>query len=229
MTAVTFDPTSRTRPIDFATVAIAIGAALISYGVAITLLIVLRTDSATAGVSQYLVSGLAPLVAVAIVYVVRVRDLAALGFRKIAPRWILISLAAGVGAVLLSILATIVTVAVSGPPSDLQADYQAASSAGPLMVALALFAGAVLTPLGEELFFRGVITNWLLRFGGWVAIPVGAAIFAVSHGINYITVVAFVVGVIAGLLFRATGSIWPSVIVHAVNNAYAVLAAALLV
>ena len=35
---------------------------------------------------------------------------------------------------------------------------------------------------------------------------------------------AFVIGLITALLFRATGSIWPGVIVHAVNNSYSVLA-----
>jgi uncharacterized protein len=224
----TFPTTGTGRRLDLPAVLIAIAAAAISYGVAITLLIVAGPDDpGVAGVSQYLVSGLAPIVAVAVVYAVRVRGLAELGIRRVRARWLLIAAAAGVGAILLNILAAFVIFSLTGPPSDIQADYQAASAGGPLLLVLSLVAGAMLTPLGEELLFRGVLANWLLRFGPWLAVPLSSAIFAVAHGINYILPIAFIVGVVAVLLFRATGSIWPGVVVHAVNNGYSVLASAL--
>lgn len=223
MTAPT--TTSPLRP-DLRTLLVAIGAAVVSYGVAVTLLIATRTDSATAGVAQYLVSGLAPAVAVGIAFLVGARDPAALGLRRIPPRWILVSVACGIGAVALTIAVTVVTVVLTGPPSDLQRDYGAAASGGPLLLALTLLAGAVLTPIGEELLFRGVIANWLMRFGAWIAVPLSAMVFALAHGIDYVLPVAFVIGVVAALLLRATGSIWPGVIVHAVNNGYAIVAAA---
>ena len=222
-----FPPTGRARPIDSMTVAIIAGSAAISYGVAVTLLLVTRVDSATAGVAQYLVSGLAPIVAVAIVYVVRVRDARALGIRGVTWRWIGIAVGAGIGTIILNILVAMVVVLLTGPPSGVQADYASAYAGGPAVWALAFLAGAVLTPLGEELLFRGVLANWLLRYGGWIAVPVSAAVFAVSHGITYILPVAFVVGVVTALLFRATASIWPGVIVHAIYNGYVILAGAL--
>lgn len=226
MTQDAFRPTARTRPIDLTTVAITVGAAAISYGVAIALLTRIRVDSATAGVAQYLVSGLAPIIAVAIVHLVRVRSVRALGFRGVSWRWIAVAVGGGIGAIVLSILVTVVVVLLSGPPSGVQADYTSASSNGPMWLVLTLLAGAVLTPLGEELLFRGVLTNGLLRYGGWVAVLVSAAIFAVSHGVNYVLPVAFVIGVITALLFRATASIWPGVVVHAIYNGYVILSSA---
>lgn len=142
-------------------------------------------------------------------------------------KWLLIAVGAGVLAVVLSILVTVVTVLLTGPPSDLQKDYRAASSGGPVFLVLTLFAGAVLTPLGEELLFRGVIAHALMRWGAPIAVPVSAAIFALAHGIDYVLPVAFVIGLIAALLFRATGSIWPGVVVHAINNTYTIVVSAI--
>ena len=215
--------------LDLPAVLIALGAAVISYGVAVALLIAFRTDSATAGLAQYLVSGLAPIVAVGVAWAVRVRSFEAVGLRAVPRRWVIVAIGAGVGTVLLGIAVSIVVIVLTGPGADVQADYRAASSAGPLLLVLTLFAGAVLTPVGEELLFRGVLANWLLRFGGWVAVPTSAALFALAHGITAVLPVAFVVGIITALLFRATRSIWPGVIVHAINNGYAVIVGALAV
>jgi uncharacterized protein len=219
--------TSRQRPVDTITLVVAVAAAAVSYAVGIGSLLAVRVEPAVAGVAQYLVSGLAPMVAVAIVYVVRVRRPAAIGLRAVGGRWITVAIGGGIAAIVLSILVSVVVIVIAGPPSDIQADYASASSGGPVLLALTLLAGAVLTPLGEELLFRGVVTNWLLRFGGWVAVPVSAALFALSHGVNNVLPVAFVVGVIAGLLFRATGSIWPGVVVHAIYNGYVITSTAI--
>ena len=90
-----------------------------------------------------------------------------------------------------------------------QGDYHAAASGGMLAVAATLLADAVLTPLGEEIMFRGIIANMLNRYGAWAGVVLSAAIFALVHGINIILPMAFVVGIICAVLFRKTGSIWP--------------------
>ena len=76
----------------------------------------------------------------------------------------------------------------------------------------------LLTPLGEELIFRGVLTNALLRHGPVIAVVGSALVFAVTHGINTVFPAALVVGLITAEIFRRSGSIWPAVIVHAVHN-----------
>lgn len=180
------------------------------------------------GIVQYAVSGLAPLGAFAAVWWLRVRDVRPFGLRRVAPKWQLISVAAGIGVIVTNILVTIVVLTLTGPPSNLQADYQASAAAGGLALVAVLLLGAVLTPIGEEFLFRGVLANALARYGPWVAVLGSSAIFAVSHGINYILPVAFVVGVVAALLLRKTGSVWPGVILHAVNNAYSLAVPAIL-
>lgn len=68
----------------------------------------------------------------------------------------------------------------------------------------------------------------LARYSAWIAVLGSSAVFALAHGINYILPVAFVVGVVAVLLLRKTGSVWPGVIVHAVNNSYSIIVPAIL-
>lgn len=47
----------------------------------------------------------------------------------------------------------------------------------------ALVLGALLTPLGEELLFRGVLVNALVRCGPWATVLVSSAVFACAHGV----------------------------------------------
>lgn len=203
--------------------------ALIGYAIGIPLIwAVPEGQLELQGITAYLVSGIAPLLGFAAAVLLRIRGLAAFGVRRTSWKWILAGLGGGVAAVALSIVVTIVVVALTGPPSDLQAGYQAASTGGVLSLIITLATGAILTPIGEEFLFRGVLANALWRYGAWVAIPVSSGVFALSHGINYILPVAFIVGVMAALLLRASGSVWPGVVVHMVNNAYSTLATAVL-
>ncbi|WP_327034943.1 CPBP family intramembrane glutamic endopeptidase [Micromonospora ureilytica] len=76
----------------------------------------------------------------------------------------------------------------------------------------------LLTPLGEELLFRGVVANALLRYGPVVGVVGSDLVFALYHGINSVLPGAFFIGLVTAELFRRTGSVWPSVVVHVVVN-----------
>ena len=85
---------------------------------------------------------------------------------------------------------------------------------------------AVLIPIGEELFFRGLIAPYLRDAANMaVAIFVSAAVFAALHidpqyfSINQVLYV-FCMGAILAVSLFATKSIWPGTLVHAVNNAW---------
>ncbi|WP_371782892.1 CPBP family intramembrane glutamic endopeptidase [Streptosporangium subroseum] len=65
---------------------------------------------------------------------------------------------------------------------------------------------------------RGVVTNALPRYGPVVGVLSSSVVFALFHGINIAMTTALVVGVIAAEVMRRSGSIWPAVAVHAVNN-----------
>lgn len=85
--------------------------------------------------------------------------------------------------------------------------------------ALILLAAGVVAPLGEELLFRGAIFGALARAGG-VGLPVvgSAALFGLMHLTPGHAAAAFVSGLGLGWLRAVTGSVWPGVVAHALNN-----------
>ena len=86
---------------------------------------------------------------------------------------------------------------------------------------------AMVTPLTEELFFRGFVFSGLVRrFGvGW-AIVGSAVVFSLFHVLVGVGVVVpiFITGLLLAWLYRQTGSIWPSIVAHGGQNTLAVLA-----
>ncbi|MBQ1027762.1 CPBP family intramembrane glutamic endopeptidase [Micromonospora sp. C95] len=203
---------------------IAGGAAYAASFLVVALLLPRVADDAVAGVVGLVVSGAMGLVAFAVAVLIRIRGLSAFGVRRATARQLLVAAALGLGAYILGTMAAIIYMIVSGDAQNVQTSYQEAANAGWLSLALTLVAGSVITPLGEEAFFRGVLANALFaRYRAWIAVIASAAIFAVAHGINPVLPAAFVVGVLAALLFRWSGSIWPGVVLHAVNNAAATL------
>ena len=97
-----------------------------------------------------------------------------------------------------------------------------------MTVLLATVFLGILTPIGEEFLFRGVVTNALLRYGPFIGVVGSALVFALLHGINVIFPAALVAGLIAGEVFRRSRSIWPAEIVHVVFNLPTIPAMALL-
>ena len=82
------------------------------------------------------------------------------------------------------------------------------------------FSVSILTPILEELLFRGFILSMLLKcYDNKVAIVFSAIIFAVVHEPIAIAM-AFGIGLIYGWLRVRTGSIIPSMILHAIWNGF---------
>jgi len=198
-----------------------------AYGTSLLLVAVLLplvTDPVVHGNVGLVASGAMGLVALSVAVLIRIRGLAAFGFRRARPRQLLVGALLGLVAYVLGTIAAIAYMVATGSVQNVQESYQAAAAGGGLSLAVALVAGAVITPLGEEGFFRGVVANvFMARYGAWVGVLVSAGVFAVAHGINPVMPVAFVVGVLTAILFRWSGSIWPGVVLHGVNNATALL------
>lgn len=180
------------------------------------------------GIAGYALSALIGLGAFTAAITLRIRNLAAFGVRRASWRWLLAGAGFGVVAFILSAVASGIYSSLSGDTRNIQAGYQAAATGGALTFVASLLLGAVATPIGEELAFRGVLTNALGRYGPWVAVLGSAVVFALAHGINQILPVALVNGIVTALLFRKTGSVWPGVFVHLVNNTLGTLASVLL-
>ena len=82
---------------------------------------------------------------------------------------------------------------------------------------------AVATPVVEEVFFRGFVFSGLVpRFGmGW-AMVASAVVFSVFHLALGVLIPIFVTGLLLAWLYQRTGSLWPSIVAHAGQNALAV-------
>jgi membrane protease YdiL (CAAX protease family) len=97
-------------------------------------------------------------------------------------------------------------------------------------VAIWLFVG-VLTPIAEELFFRGLTLRAIgRRWGLAVAVPVSSLVFGSLHitgvnpsGLFIVFVTASYGAVFAWLVVRANGRLGPAIVAHALINSVAVI------
>ena len=84
---------------------------------------------------------------------------------------------------------------------------------------------AVLCPVIEEVFFRGFLFAGLRARLGWGgALVISAALFSVAHVVPGIYPQIFLVGLLLGLLYEFTSSVWPCIAMHGLLNAMAVIA-----
>jgi sodium transport system permease protein len=80
---------------------------------------------------------------------------------------------------------------------------------------------AVTPGVCEELFFRGLVLSGLRRLGAWPALLVCGLLFGLAHASIYRLLPTLVLGVLLTWLVWRTGSIWTSVLAHAINNGVA--------
>lgn len=80
--------------------------------------------------------------------------------------------------------------------------------------------GVVVAPVVEEVIFRGMLLRALqTRLGFGVATVVTSLIFAILHPqlpMGFLSI--FTLGIVFSCLYGLTGSLWPAMIAHALNN-----------
>jgi membrane protease YdiL (CAAX protease family) len=81
-----------------------------------------------------------------------------------------------------------------------------------MLVALLVF--GCLIPIVEELINRGLIQSWLMPRGKWFAIVASAMLFAIFHAPASIPP-AFIAGIVFGIQYARTRSLWAPIITHA--------------
>lgn len=140
-----------------------------------------------------------------------VRRLGLVSFRPgTAVRWIAVAL---VGYLAFAIL----WAEIFGAPK--QEDI--AGQLGPLWAQILLI--AILAPLSEEICFRGFLFGgFRMRFSFPVAAIGAGLVFGLLHfstGWSTVPQLA-VLGVAFALVYEKTGSLWPPIIFHALNNAF---------
>jgi membrane protease YdiL (CAAX protease family) len=146
-----------------------------------------------------------------------VREAAAqLGLRRFKPsnvKWMF----AAIGAYLLF---SIVYIAIFGAPH--QKDIAENFGAVPVQVLLIVIAA----PVSEEVCFRGMLFGGLReRLPRLAAALISGLIFGALHVTTGISAVPplIVFGFVLALLYEKTGSIWPGILLHMLNNSVALL------
>ncbi|CAN5445116.1 hypothetical protein BH10BAC1_BH10BAC1_07040 [soil metagenome] len=101
--------------------------------------------------------------------------------------------------------------------------YMQGTSFGVLITNLIVV--ALLAALSEELFFRGMLQKVLIECckNKHVGIWIGAILFSAFHMQFYGFFPRMLMGASLGYLFLWSGSLWPGIITHFVNNGMAVL------
>ncbi|KIH98116.1 abortive infection protein [Streptomonospora alba] len=179
----------------------------------------LELDDVTYGLVVAAWSGVAGLTGFAAAALVRIRSWGAFSVRRTTWRWMGIGVFGGLVALGANAALTYGITELTGFDANPQGMYYDAAGGGVLPMVLTFSFLSLLTPLGEEFLFRGVLANALLRYGPVVGVLGSSVVFALFHGINIVLPAALAVGVVAAELMRRSGSIWPAVAVHVVNNA----------
>ena len=158
--------------------------------------------------------------------------LAALGLRAVPARWLLLAFAGGLALQLpLAELGNVGRLLWPESEAALQQLRRLLAPGGPGRLARLLVSLAVVVPLLEEAFFRGLLLGGLRRRGGgWVtAWLLSSVLFGLAHVTPAAVLYATVAGLLLGALVLRTGSTTVSFAAHAGVNALPVLLPARLV
>ncbi|MGN0509684.1 MAG: lysostaphin resistance A-like protein [Ruminococcus sp.] len=93
----------------------------------------------------------------------------------------------------------------------------------PLEIVLYIISTAIVPAFAEEFAFRGIFMGTLRKFGDTFAIITSAIVFGAMHGNIAQIPFAFILGLVFAYVDCKTNSILPSIIIHFINNFYAVM------
>lgn len=147
-----------------------------------------------------------------------------LGFARPSARWAAVAIGAGVG-----LRALMIPVALLVEQLGMSAEnpQQAALVPGgvPSLLGLlgTLLLVGVVTPIAEELFFRGVVYRYVRRWGVAVAVIGSSLLFALTHLNLIVGLNALLLGIVTSLAYERSGSLSVAAITHVVFNTLAVL------
>jgi membrane protease YdiL (CAAX protease family) len=96
---------------------------------------------------------------------------------------------------------------------------------GPADLIAMLLLIAVLPAICEEFFFRGVLQRLFIQITRrpWIGIIITAVLFSAFHGQFFGFFPRLLLGILLGAIYWYSGSIWPAVLGHFINNAVQVI------
>ncbi len=109
-----------------------------------------------------------------------------------------------------------------GRMQQLQGALRPATSVMPDLSRVLLFVTLIIAaPLCEELIFRGILLQrWATKWNPPIALILTSTLFGILH-VNFIG--AGILGLVAGVLYYQTKSLWTPIALHAINNTIASL------
>ncbi|SDJ51625.1 CPBP family intramembrane glutamic endopeptidase [Salimicrobium halophilum] len=135
--------------------------------------------------------------------------------------WIFVSITASI---LLVVILEIIGVGADNEKTESLNNNMSTSS-----LLIGLISAAVVSPVYEEIFYRGFLYRWFRRYGVGIAMIVSSTIFMIVHIPTYsVLPLTFVNGLIYSWMYERTGSIVPAMIVHGGVNGIGVLVSALI-
>jgi len=148
------------------------------------------------------------------------KALSLLGLRGFKP--------SALGWMALAYVAYFIFVAVYGtlitPPEQEDIARELGLDTGPVAAVAVVFVIAVLAPISEEIFFRGMLFGGLRRRLPTIgAAAISAVVFGALHAPTGPTAVPPLIafGFVLALLYERSGSLGPPIILHAINNSLA--------
>jgi len=124
---------------------------------------------------------------------------------------------------ILKMIYAVVWIVIFGEPSapaDLGTDWESSS----IDIAFLFLSIAIVTPIAEELFFRGYVLDAINRkHGDWTAIIWSSILFGLVHIDPFAIGSAFMGGIIYGWIRMRTGSLLPSIACHMMWNTLALV------
>ncbi len=111
----------------------------------------------------------------------------------------------------------------SGRDAGIQTLYPVSSGSTSAQLIAAVAAVAIIPALLEELLIRGVLYSFYEKRGALTAILVTSVSFAMLHTYPEALLAALFAGLGYAYMLHVTGSVWPGVIAHLLNNLYSML------
>lgn len=161
---------------------------------------------------------------IALAYILRRRGhtLSAIGFSRPSRR--LVHLLWQIPtAVVVVLAAQLLVFAITGSdPAGESSTDGIAKTAGPLAAIVMFAAVAIITPVWEELFFRGIVYGFVRdRLGAVGAVGISAVVFALCHGVPILLPYLAALGLSLALLREFHGNLWGSLALHLTINSTA--------
>lgn len=215
-------------PIKATLAAIGVGVlvTLVVFGAALGLLLAvpsLQRASAVVIVVAILIH--ACLMLTVMMFFLRKSNITMVGIGFDRPSWRLLHLLWQVPTIIVALLVAqglVFVVTGNDPGGDADGTASLALEVTPLLGVLLFIAVAMLTPLWEEILFRGMIQGSLAaRFGRLASLIGSSLVFAAAHGVPILLPYMVVLGVSLALLREFHKNLWAPLAMHCILNTIA--------